>query len=85
MAAPNNVLVQVQTYQKAELAWLLDSYCLIHESNKRFKNFNTSSEAPSNLGDTVLYDLPPRYITFNGLVITQQPSNQLVWCCQCSI
>ncbi len=76
MAVPNNVLQNVQTYQKAELAWLLNSFCLIHEANKRFKDFNTS--VPANLGDTVTYDLPPRYITFNGLVITQQPSAQRV-------
>lgn len=82
MTAPNNVLVQVQTYQKAELAWLLNSFCLISQSNKRFKNFNTS--APANLGDTVTYDLPPRYITFNGLVITQQPSVQRLQSLVCS-
>jgi hypothetical protein len=74
MPVPNNTLVQVQTYQKAELAWLLNSYCIISQTNKKFKNFDKS--APSNLGDTVNYDLPPRYITFNGLVITQQQSVQ---------
>lgn len=82
MAAPNNVLVQVQTYQKAELAFLLDSFCLIHETNKKFKDFNTSM--PANLGDTVTYDLPPRFITFNGLVITQQQSNQRLQSLICS-
>jgi hypothetical protein len=33
MTVPNNTLVQVQTYQKAELAWLLNSFCLIAETN----------------------------------------------------
>jgi hypothetical protein len=74
MAAPNNVLVNVQTYAKAELAWLLNSYCIIQQTNKKFKDFNTS--APMNLGDTITYDLAPRFIPFNGLVITQQPSQQ---------
>lgn len=76
MAVPQNILVQVQTYQKAELAWLMNSNCGIKLSNKKFKNFNTS--APSNLGDTVTFDRGPRYITYNGLVITQQQSDQLV-------
>lgn len=82
MAVPNNTLVQVQTYQKAELAWLLNSYCLISETNKKFKDFDKT--APSNLGDTVTYDLPPRYITFNGLVITQQQSVQRLQPLVCS-
>lgn len=82
MPAPNNVLVQVQTYQKAELAWLLNSYCLISQTNKKFKDFEKT--AASNLGDTVTYDLPPRYITFNGLVITQQQSAQRLQSLVCS-
>src|SRR5271170_6925635 len=76
MAVPQNILTQVQTYQKAELARLLNSNCAINLANKKFKNFNTS--APSNLGDTVEFDRAPRYITYNGLVITQQQSQQLI-------
>jgi hypothetical protein len=82
MPVPNNTLTQVQTYQKAELAWLLNSYCLIEQTNKKFKNFDKSATA--NLGDTVTYDLPPRYITFNGLVITQQASAQRLQSLVCS-
>lgn len=82
MTVPNQTLVQVQTYQKAELAWLLNSFCLISQSNKKFNKFNETETA--NLGDTVNYDLPPRYITFNGLVITQQPSNQRLQPLVCS-
>ncbi len=82
MPVPNNTLVQVQTYQKAELAWLLNSYCLISQTNKKFKNFDKSATA--NLGDTVTYDLPPRYITFNGLIITQQTSQQRLQSLVCS-
>ena len=55
---------------------MLNSFCLISETNKKFKNFDKT--APSNLGDTVTFDLPPRYITFNGLVITQQQSAQQI-------
>lgn len=81
MAVPNQTLQNVQTYQKAELAWLLNSFCGIKLANKKFKNFN---EMTANLGDTVTFDLPPRFIGYNGLVITQQPSNQRVQPLVCS-
>lgn len=82
MAVPTNVLQTVQTYMKAELAWLLNSFYAIRQTNKKFKDFNKT--APSNLGDTVTYDLTPRYIGYNGLVITQQPSIQRVQSLTCS-
>jgi hypothetical protein len=75
MAVPQNILQTVQTYQKTELAFLLNSFCGINLSNKKFKNFN---ELTANLGDTVTFDRGPRYITYAGLVITQQQSQQLV-------
>lgn len=81
MGLPANILQNVQTYQKAELAWLLNSFCFISLANKKFKNFN---DLTANLGDTVTFDLPPRYITYNGLVITQQPSVQRVQSLVCS-
>ena len=81
MAAPNNILQTVQTYQKAELAWLLNSFCAISLANKKFKDFNNLT---ANLGDTVTFDLPPRYVTYNGLVITQQQSAQRVQSLVCS-
>lgn len=81
MAVPNNILQTVQTYQKAELAWLLNSFCGIKLANKKFQKFN---ELTANLGDTVTFDLPPRYIGYNGLVITQQQSAQRVQPLVCS-
>lgn len=81
MPAPSNILQQVQTYQKAELAFLLNSFCAINLTNKKFKNFN---DMTANLGDTVTFDLAPRYITYNGLVITQQPSVQRLQSLVCS-
>lgn len=81
MAVPTNVLQAVQTYQKAELAWLLNSFCGISLANKKFKDFNNLT---ANLGDTVTFDLAPRYITYNGLVITSQPSTQRVQSLVCS-
>jgi hypothetical protein len=81
MAVPVNVLQNVQTYQKAELAWLLNSFCGIMLANKKFKNFN---DLTANLGDTVTFDLTPRYVRYNGLVITEQPSQQRVQSLVCS-
>lgn len=81
MTVPNNILQNVQTYQKAELAWLLNSYCLITQTNKKFKDFQ---DKEANLGDTVTYDLPPRYVGYNGLVVTQQQSAQRLMSLTCS-
>lgn len=81
MATPNNILQNVQTYQKAELAFLLNSFCGIRMTNKKFENFQDKT---ANLGDTVTFDLAPRFIGYNGLVITQQPSTQRVQSLVCS-
>lgn len=75
MAVPNNTLQTVATYQKAELAWLLNSFFAISMANKKFKDFN---ERVANLGDSVTFDTTPRYISYDGLVITTQPSTQRV-------
>lgn len=81
MSAPANILVQVQTYQKAELAFLLNSFCAISLSDKKFENFQ---DKVANLGDTVTFDLAPRFIAYNGLVITNQPSAQRVQSLACT-
>jgi hypothetical protein len=81
MSTPVNILQTVQTYQKAELAWLLNSFVGISISNKKFKNFN---DLVANLGDTVTFDLTPRYISYAGLQITEQPSVQRVQSLVCS-
>lgn len=81
-STPVNILQTVQTYQKAELAWLLNSFVGISMANKKFKDFNTT--APSNLGDTVTFDTTPRFTSYNGLIITQQPSVQRVQSLVCS-
>ena len=81
MAVPTNVLQTVTTYQKAELAWLLNSFVGISLANKKFKNFN---DLVANLGDTVSFDTTPRYISYAGLVITEQPSQQRVQNLVCS-
>lgn len=81
MAVPQNTLQTVQTYQKAELAFLQNSFCGIFLANKKFENFQDKT---ANLGDTVTFDIAPRYIGYNGLVITQQPSTQRVQSLTCS-
>lgn len=80
MTTPVNILQNVQTYQKAELAWLLNSFVGINLTNKKFKDFNVVA----NLGDTVTFDTTPRYQSFAGLVITQQPSVQRLMSLACT-
>lgn len=81
MTTPVNILQTVQTYQKAELAWLLNSFVGISTANKKFQNFN---DLVANLGDTVTFDTTPRYISYSGLVITEQPSVQRLQSLICS-
>lgn len=81
MSTPTNILQTVQRYMKAELGWLLNSFYAIRETNKRFKNFE---QEVGNLGDTITFDTTPRFITYAGLVITQQPSTQRVQSLVCS-
>lgn len=75
MALPTNILQTVQTYQESELAYLLNLSCFVATANTRFRDFE---KMEANLGDSVTFDLPPRYITTNSLVATFQPSQQRV-------
>lgn len=76
MTTPNNTLQNVQVYAKAELAWMINSFYAIQNSNKKFNNFENT--VMNNLGNVVTFDLAPRYIGYNGLVITQQKSEQRI-------
>ena len=71
--AVSNLLQQVQTYQKSDLAYLLNLTCAIETFNTKFLNFQ---EFVGNLGSTVNFDLPARFLTTAGLVATFQPSVQ---------
>lgn len=73
---PTNILQQVQTYNMSNLAFLENYACFLSNANTKFKNFNT--DFPANLGDTITFDLPPQYVTANGLVVPLQPSTQRV-------
>lgn len=75
MALPTNILQTVQTYQDSGLAFLINSFFFINKANKKFKDFENRE---ANLGDTVGFDLPPRYTTTNTLVATFQPSTQRI-------
>lgn len=72
----NNILQQVQTYNESNLALLLNSFAFISTSNKKFQRFN--DDIPKNLGDTVTFDLPPRFTTKNSLVASFQSAEQRV-------
>lgn len=72
---PNNILQQVQTYQRSGLALLQNLCCHISTANTRFKDFDTIQ---ANLGSTVTFDLPPRATTVAGLVAAFQPAVQRV-------
>jgi hypothetical protein len=78
---PSNSFQNVITFQKAEMAFLLNSFCALNLANKKFQNFDSMT---ANLGDTISFDLMPRFTTYNGLVITQQPSVQRVQQLVCS-
>jgi hypothetical protein len=72
---PNNLLQQVQTYQRSGLALLQNLCCHISTANTRFKDFD---KIQANLGSTVTFDLPPRATTVAGLVAAFQPAVQRV-------
>ncbi len=77
MASPDvtNILQQVATYQQSDLAYLINLNCFITTANTKFLNFE---DKIGNLGDTVTFDLPPRYVTAQSLVANFQGSVQRV-------
>lgn len=75
MATSDNILQQVITYQEGMLAFLTNYGCFVNTSNTRFKNFDRIT---ANLGDTVSFDLPPRFTTTNSLVVSFQGAEQRV-------
>ena len=70
---PSNTLQQVQTYQRSDLAFLQNLCCLIYTANTKFKDFQ---DFEANLGSTVNFDLPPRGVVTNNLVVTFQQAVQ---------
>lgn len=80
MTLPTNVLQQVQTYQRSNLALLENLNCFMNIANTRFKDFE---KITANLGSVVTFDLPPRFTTAQGLVASFQPAVQRVQSLTC--
>jgi hypothetical protein len=72
---PNNILQQVQTYQRSGLALMQNLCCHVSTANTKFKDFE---KVQANLGSVVTFDLPPRAVTSAGLVAVFQPADQRV-------
>lgn len=76
MAANDNILQQVATYQSSDLAYLINLNCFVADlANTKFENFE---DKIGNLGDTVTFDRTPRYVTAQSLVANFQGSVQRV-------
>jgi hypothetical protein len=76
MALPNNILQNVQTYNKADLAFLQNNNCFLSTANKKYNDFQKAN--PANLGDTITFDKPPRFVANDGLVVNFQGAQQRV-------
>lgn len=70
-----NQLIDVATYQKSDLALLLNSFVYISKANTKFKNFENFK---GNLGSTITFDLPVKYTADRtGLAVSNfQPTIQ---------
>jgi hypothetical protein len=73
MATSDNILQQVITYQESSLALLINQNPWIATANKKFNNFDSFA---GNLGDTVSFDLAPRFVANSTLVATFQGAEQ---------
>jgi hypothetical protein len=76
MALPNNILQNVQTYNKADLAYLQNINCFVSTANTKYKDFQKAN--PANLGDTITFDKPSRFTANDGLVVQFQGVEQRV-------
>jgi hypothetical protein len=70
-----NILQQVQTYQMANLAFLQNASPFVSTFNTKFKDFQN---LVANLGDTVTFELPPRFTTRDSLVVAFEGAEQRV-------
>lgn len=76
MTAPNNILQNVQTYNEAQLAYLQNNNCFIKTGNTKYRDFQKAN--PANLGDTITFDKPPRFVANDGLTVAFQGVEQRV-------
>ena len=70
-----NILQDVQTYNDSNLALLVNSSAFLNISNSKFDNFENIEK---NLGDSVAFDLPPRFTTTGSLVVSFQDAEQRI-------
>jgi hypothetical protein len=75
MSVPANYLQQVQTFQMSGLALLQNMYPFLATANMKFREFN---KLAANLGDTVTFNRPSRFVAQPSLVANFQPATQLV-------
>ncbi len=75
MAVPTNQLQNVRRYMNASLALLLNTNVYLGISNKKFKDFD---KVIGNLGDTIDFELPTRYVANDSLVAVFQGTQQRV-------
>lgn len=75
-ASASNILQDVATYNKANLALLQNSFCFLSLANKKFKDFDR--DYPANKGASVTFDTPPRFTTANSLTASFQGVEQNV-------
>lgn len=69
----SNILQQVQTYNDSGLALLVNSFAFMNIGNGKFNDFEFIEK---QLGDTVLFDKPPRFTTTGSLVVSFQDVEQ---------
>lgn len=72
-ATSSNILVQVQTYQKGMLAYQSNYGCFASTANTRFKGFESLT---ANLGDSVSFDKPYKFVANDGLVVNFEAIEQ---------
>ena len=80
---PDNILVNVPTYQMAELEFLQNRYAYIKTANKKFVGFHEQQPA-GQLGQVVNIELPPRATTTKSLVANFQGADQRLAPLNCS-
>jgi hypothetical protein len=76
MTLPNNIVQNVQTYNEAELALLQNNNAFIATANTKYRDFQKAN--PANLGDTITFDKPPRFVANDGLEVNFQGVEQRV-------
>ena len=73
-ATPTNILQNVITYNKVNIAKLLNQTCMLTTANTRFKDF----DVPANQGDTVSFEKQYRFTSKDSLVVSFQGTEQRV-------